>query len=246
VVGLSGDQAIWHDVECASYEADLPLWRELAADANGAVLDLGCGTGRVALDLAARGHDVTGIDSEPDLVRTLSARARERGLRVCAEVGDVRSFALGGRRFAVAIAPMQVVQLLGGAGGRARMLGCVLRHLRAGGLFAAAIADPLEDFSAEEALPPLPDVREEHGWVYSSTPVAVRVRERSTAIDRLRQAVSPRGELAEALATIELDRLAPEELERAARDAGYEVLARRRVPPTDDYVGSAIVMLAAP
>ena len=47
-------ESVWHDVECASYEADLDLWRELAAAARGPVLDHGCGTGRVALDLAAR------------------------------------------------------------------------------------------------------------------------------------------------------------------------------------------------
>ena len=43
----------WHDAECGSYRADLPLWRELADEAGGPVLDLGCGSGRVALDLAA-------------------------------------------------------------------------------------------------------------------------------------------------------------------------------------------------
>jgi tRNA G46 methylase TrmB len=48
-------EAIWHDVECGSYQADLPLWEELAQRAQGAVLELGCGTGRVALHLARRG-----------------------------------------------------------------------------------------------------------------------------------------------------------------------------------------------
>ena len=242
---MTGEHAIWHDVECASYTADLPLWRELAERARGPLLDIGCGTGRVALDLAGRGHDVTGLDSEPELVRALAARARERGLRVRAEVGDARAFDLGGRRFSLAVAPMQVVQLLDGPQGRARMLACVRRHLLPGGVLAAAIADPLEDVSADDALPPLPDVREQGGWVYSSMPVAVRVQERSTAIDRLRQAVSPGGELAETLATIELDRVVPDELEESARRAGFRVRPRRQVPPTDDYVGSAVVILAA-
>ena len=52
---------IWHDLECGGYVEDLPLWRELAGD--GPVLDLGCGTGRVALDLAARGVPVVGLDA---------------------------------------------------------------------------------------------------------------------------------------------------------------------------------------
>ena len=237
--------AIWHDVECASYEADLPLWRELAAGARGGrVLDLGCGTGRVALELAAQGHDVTGIDSEPAFTTALAARARERGVRVRAETADVRSFDLGGRRFALAIAPMQVAQLLGGREGRAAMLACVRRHLEPGGVLAVALADPLEGIEDDdEPLPPLPDVREEEGWVYSSTPVDVRPEGSGTAIDRLRQAVSPDGELDESLATIVLDRVTADELEGEA--SGYTTRPRRHVPPTTDYVGSVVVMLEA-
>ena len=72
----------WHDVECASYSADLPLWGELAEEHGGPVLDLGCGTGRVALDLARRGHDLTALDSDAELVRELAARARGLALKV--------------------------------------------------------------------------------------------------------------------------------------------------------------------
>ena len=85
---MTSDAVIWHDVECAAYDVDLALWRELAAAGGGAVLDIGCGTGRVALDLARRGHDVTGLDSDPDLVNELAARARRKGLAVPTVVAD--------------------------------------------------------------------------------------------------------------------------------------------------------------
>jgi hypothetical protein len=77
-------------------------------------------------------------------------------------------------------------------------------------------------------------------------PVAVRAGRAATAIERVRQAVSPDGELSESVFTIELDRLAPEELEEAGRAAGFQVRERRRVPPTSDYVGSSVVVLEAP
>jgi SAM-dependent methyltransferase len=245
VVGLRtiDEAVVWHDVECAAYGADLGIWRELSNEHDGELLDLGCGTGRIALDLAALGHDVTGLDSDPALVAALNSRARERGLRVRSAVADARSFELG-RKFALAIAPMQVVQLLGGVSGRAAMLRCVREHLEPGGVFAAALADPFDDLPPEDSLPPLPDVREEGGWVFSSTPVAMRPQAGGTAIDRLRQAVSPRGQLNESLATIVLDRLSPEQLEDEAHGP-FRALARRSVPETDGYVGSTVVVLEA-
>jgi len=237
------EAVIWHDVECASYSIDLPMWRALADERPGHLLDIGAGTGRIALDLAALGHDVTALDSDPALVAALSSRARERALRVHTSVGDARAFDLG-RKFALVIAPMQVAQLMGGEPGRAAMLRCVREHLEPGGVFAAALADPLEDIEDEEVLPPLPDVREEGGWVFSSMPIAVRIEDGSTAIDRLRQAVSPAGELTESMDTVVLDQLEPERLESEAGGL-FRVLPRRTVPEDDRYLGSTIVMLEA-
>jgi SAM-dependent methyltransferase len=238
------ESVIWHDVECAAYAVDLDVWHGLAGERPGPLLDLGCGTGRVALELVARGVDVTGVDSDPALVSALAARARERSLRVRTAVADARSFELA-RTFALVIAPMQVVQLLGGASGRSAMLRRVRRHLEPGGLFAAALADPFDGVPDDDPLPPLPDVREQDGWVFSSTPVGVQPGRDATVIERLRQAVSPSGELTASVALITLDRLDPGELESEAERMGYRALPRRFVPETEGYVGSTVVVLEA-
>jgi SAM-dependent methyltransferase len=238
------DAVLWHDLECASYTADLPVWCELAAERSGAVLELGCGTGRVALDLAARGHAVTALDTDAALVHALANRAREGGLQVDPVTADARSFSLP-RRFSLVIAPMQLVQLLGGAAGRLLMLERVRRHLEPGGLLAAALADAVEPVSGEP--PPLPDVREGEGWVFSSQPVTVRAEAGgAVAIDRLRQAVSPAGELWESLVTVHLEGLRPADLESEGNAVGLRPLPARRVPETPEHVGGTVVLLEAP
>ena len=136
-------------MECASYDADLALWRSLAQERGGPVLDLGAGTGRVALDLAARGHEVTAVDLDPDLVAACAERAAARGLPVTAVAADARTLALE-RRHPLAILPMQVAQLMGSDEGRAAMLERLLGALEPGGLVAVALADPFEGIPPEE------------------------------------------------------------------------------------------------
>jgi SAM-dependent methyltransferase len=237
---------IWHDVECGGYAADLATWRALADEASGAgVLELGCGTGRVALDLAARGHDVTALDADRELVAALARRARARSLPLRAEVGDARSFALG-RSFGLVVLPMQVVQLLGSQAGRLAMLSAARAHLEPGGLLAAALADPFEGLEAEQVLPPLPDIREHAGWIFSSAPVAVRSDGGAVVIDRHRQAVAPGGELNEGFYSVRLDTLGAQELQAEGQSQGFRVRPQIRVPETETYVGSTVVVLEAP
>lgn len=243
-------EVAWHDVECGGYEVDLPLWRELAKAAGGPVLELGAGTGRVALDLAARGHDVVALDADPALVDACAARVRDRGLRLEAVCADARTFALE-RRFALVLAPMQVVQLLGDEDGRDDMLARVVEHLAPGGLFAPALADPFAGLPAADSLPPLPDTGVRDGWNLASTPVNLRELngpegERGVAIDRVRRATAPSGDTVEAAATVCLSVFAPSGLAAQAIARGLRRAPDRRVAETADYVGSTVLMLEAP
>ena len=232
---------IWHDVECGGYAQDLSLWRALAAERGDPVLDVGAGTGRIALDLARRGHEVVALDHDPALVAELARRAD--GLDVTAIAGDARDFDLG-RRFALCIVPMQTIQLLGGAGGRRAFLECAGRHLQAGGLVAVAIAAELELFEVVEGdLTPLPDIREVDGVVYSSLPTAVRADREGFLLERRRERISASGSRSVERDVIRLDRLSCDELESEARAVGLHPAGREAVAATDDYVGSEVVLL---
>lgn len=235
------DAVVWHDVECGGYAADLPLWRALAREADGPVLDLGAGTGRVALDLAVTGHEVTALDADPAVLDELARRAQERGLAVDCVHADARSLASIGR-FALIIAPMQFVQILGGASGRAEMLARVVASLAAGGTFAAAVADLDEAVAAEDAEPPLPDVGERRGWIYSSLPLDIRPEPGGVAVEWLRQKVSPAGQLTEERHTQILDSLDPDEFEREAAAHGLRPEGRHEVSQTTAYIGSTVIV----
>jgi SAM-dependent methyltransferase len=236
--GAASSEVIWHDAENGAYSGDLALWEEFATEAEGPILDLGCGTGRVALHLARRGHETIGLDLDPALIKALGERAR--GLPLRAVVGDAQSFELE-EEVALALAPMQLAQLLPGSEDRVECLACVASQLRPGGRIALSIVERLP--AAAEGPPPLPDVREVDGWVYSSLPLdAVDVGE-EIVIQRLRQTVSPDGELSEEENEIRIRTLAAEELEREGVAAGLRPLPRHRIPPTDLHVGSTVVVL---
>lgn len=236
---------IWHEIECGAYDADLPLWRRLAGEAAGPVLELGCGSGRVALDLAAAGFEVTGVEAEPALLDALRRRAAEAGLDLATEVADVRELDLG-RRFALIIAPMQLVHLLGGADGRAAMLRRARAHLAPCGRIPVALLDAQAARSAGaggDFSPPAPDVRELDGWVYSSLPLEVVAREDTIEVRRLRHVVAPSGELTEAIDVTVLDALTAADLEREAAELRLRPAERIAVPPTAEHVGSNVVVL---
>jgi SAM-dependent methyltransferase len=236
-------RVVWHDLECGSYTADLELWEELTDAADGPILDLGCGSGRVGLHLARYGHPVHGLDTDQDLVEAFNERARAAELPGFATVGDAREFDLG-EEFGMAIAPMQLVQLLGGADQRLACLRCASRHLWPGRTLAAAIVDATPA-SAGAGLP-LPDARELDGWIYSSLPLDVTIEAEQIVVRRLRQKVSPAGELTEDVDEVRLQVLSADTLEAEAEEAGMRPVGRREIAATDAHVGSTVVLLEAP
>jgi SAM-dependent methyltransferase len=227
----------WHDVENGAYAADLQLWRDLAAEAGGPVLELGAGTGRVAIDLAAHGHEVVALDSDPELLAVLAGR--EPGVKVV--TADARDFDLGAT-FPLVLAPMQLIQIIGGREHRAAMLERVNAHLAPGGTFAAALADPHQATAGEHTEPPLPDMLERDGWVLSSLPVSIEELDGRVVVTRRRLAVSPVGDLEEETAEIAFELVTPDELEEEARAAGLTPGERRSVRETADHIGSTVVV----
>lgn len=237
-------EVIWHDVECGSYRADLALWARLADEAAAPILDLGCGTGRVALHLARRGHRVTGLDLRRELVAELARRAARASLTSLSAVqGDARSLDLD-RAFGLVIAPMQLLQVLGRERERAACLRGIAAHLAPGGLAAVAIVTSSNETAPGHARP-LPDVREVDGWIYSSLPTSVCRADDGLIVSRLRQVVSPGGGLTDEQSHVSLSELAPATLEAEAANASLRLTRTVELPASEDHVGSTVAIMEA-
>jgi SAM-dependent methyltransferase len=236
-------EALWHDLECGAYGEDLPLWRTLAGEAGGAVLDVGAGTGRVALDLAAGDVVVVALDADTRLLQALKHRAAR--LPVETVVADARGFTLG-RRFSLVLVPMQTLQLLGGPSGRTAFLRCALNHLEPGGLMAAALADALNCFDEAHDMPPPADACEIGDVRYASQLVAVKDEGDRAAIHRRREIVGP-GERYECQdIVIRLDRVSAHEVAAEGSQVGFLNERDLLIPQTEKYLGSTVVVLRAP
>jgi 2-polyprenyl-3-methyl-5-hydroxy-6-metoxy-1,4-benzoquinol methylase len=82
-----------YDRECYTVgtvgECDF-IEREIRGDKRRRVLDIGCGTGRHAIELAGRGYDVTGIDLSDSLLKRAREKAAGRNVRVDFRQADAR------------------------------------------------------------------------------------------------------------------------------------------------------------
>ena len=240
------NEVVWHDLECGQYRADLALWLRLAAEhvpSGQALLDVGAGTGRVTLPLARAGHRVVALDRDRELLAELERRSA--GLPVETVCADARDFDLGGLTFALIVVPMQTIQLLGGGAAHSRFFRCARAHLAEGGCVAVAIAasEDFEEFDFQDGgSAPLPDVVEIAGRAYFSQPTAVRRRDDTFVLERRRQVVEPDGARTSSEDRIVLDIVAGADLERAAARAGLRAGARRRIEPTEEHIGSEVVI----
>ena len=129
-----------YDLEYA-HDYDLPFWLSLAEREDDPVIEWGAGTGRIAVPLAAAGHDVTAVEVSAGMVE----RGREKSHAVSWVVGDMRDVLLG-RRYGLAVCAFNSFLCLKGIDDALAFLRNAHEQLVPGGLLGIEISA----FSPEE------------------------------------------------------------------------------------------------
>ncbi len=121
--------ARFYDLEHAGLTADLVFYLHYAQQADGPMLELGCGSGRLLLPLSQAGVELTGVDTSPAML----ALARQKlGDRVELVEGDMGAVALPGR-YALAIVSVNSFMHLLTTAEQLAALENIARHLQPGG-----------------------------------------------------------------------------------------------------------------
>ena len=133
----------WYDAVSGRYDdwaadmtADVPFYVELARQADGPIVELAVGTGRVAIPVAlATGRRVIGVDASPGMLRQARARAAEAGVDLELVEGDMRDLSLEAPA-ALVYCPFRGLLHLRTWDDRRRAFERVAASLRPGGRFA--------------------------------------------------------------------------------------------------------------
>jgi SAM-dependent methyltransferase len=147
--GYGSTAAFYDHVAPYRERGDIAFYVDAARRADGPVLEIGCGTGRVLLPTARAGIDIVGLDSSEDMLevcrQTLRSESDEVRSRVELVRGDMCEFDLS-RRFRLITMPFRPFQHLISVDDQIHCLGCVRKHLADDGEFVLDVFNP--DLSA--------------------------------------------------------------------------------------------------
>jgi SAM-dependent methyltransferase len=129
---------------------DVAFWKSLSKQQSGLTLELGCGTGRLALPLLKSGARLVGIDRSEAMLDRARRKARRTGLADCARFvrGDIRRLPFRTRPgFGLVLAPYGMLQSLTRERDLVETLESVARVLRRDGVFGIDLVPDLPRWS---------------------------------------------------------------------------------------------------
>jgi SAM-dependent methyltransferase len=246
--GAPARLARYYDLDLEDDPGDLPLYLALAARTGGPILELGAGSGRLAVPLAAAGYDVTAVDLDPAMLARAGAawqRRRRGGPGHTAGGTSSPRVSPSGRgqlrlveadatalhlteRFALAILALNTLLLLEDPERQLAALRALAEHLRPGGLAAIDVWLPgpgdLSLYDGRLLLEWLRDDPETGDKVAKLASAQFDSATATVTLTQMFDAWAPDGGLVSRVARCDRLRLVgAAELVRMARDSGLEV-----------------------
>ena len=130
-----------YDSRLTNLTDDIPFWIQAAKEFGGPILELGCGTGRLAIPLCRTGFAVTGTDVSDSMLREARQKSRQAHLEIEWLKADMRDFDLR-REFRLIILPANTICHLLRREDLEACLKRVQQHLETGGRFLVDVFNP--------------------------------------------------------------------------------------------------------
>jgi SAM-dependent methyltransferase len=221
-----------YDVDVLDDQGDLDLYLALAARTGGPILELGSGTGRLAVPLAEAGYEVTAVDLDGAMLDRLRARAQKAGADVADRLSVVVADLVGlpvlpGAPFGLAILALNSIMVLDSREKQRAAFETMARHLAPGGLAVVDVWLPAgEDLARYDGRLSLEYCRLDPETGLTVTKMASAQHQAGTGTVALTAIYEESLPGASPKRWIRQDRLRlvdPEELRRIAQSAGFSV-----------------------
>jgi SAM-dependent methyltransferase len=171
-----------YDPWSRSVVEDIAFYLEEATRSGGRVLELGVGTGRVAVPVAAAGIDVVGVDLSAGMLEVAREHAALAGVAVDLRLGDMRDPPVEGE-FALVLIPFRSLLHMETDRDRRAALRAVAEHLAPGGRLIFDVFTPDTDDIADTHgrwLEREPGIWERAEWDEETRTLILRVRGRES------------------------------------------------------------------
>ncbi len=223
--GLSNYDRIAHlyDVDMGRNMAfdDAAFYVDLATRAGGRVLEIGCGNGRILLELQRHGVDAVGVDASAGMLKELRRKAAERGVDAAVCRMDARKLAFRST-FSMVLCPYSLITYMAAGDDAARLLSGIRNALTPTGTVVVDAFIPRQTTPDDEFRV---DYRREHpaGVLVRSKRVAT-VGSRTNRIERRYELVAADGRLVERIDTCEdICPYSPEEIVAMLTRSGFAI-----------------------
>jgi SAM-dependent methyltransferase len=220
-----------YDLDLTDDPGDLDLYTALAAATDQPILELGVGTGRLAIPLAAAGHAVTGVDRDGamlDRARATANAQADAGRRLELVEGDIATVRLAAAgSFGLAFIALNTLMLLGTRDGQRAAVATLAAHLAPDGRAVVDVwqpdADDLARFDGRIVLEYARRDAATGSWVTKTASAVHDAARQSVALTSIYEASRAGAVVRRWIRQDRLRLVSADELVGMAEDAGLEV-----------------------